>query len=201
MTIWITFQLSAICIIGIPLTLLIWSIKRKNKAVEKLLTNFSKISILYFISLILFVGKQDFALLILNISNVLMTISVWFWSDINVELSEYRISHPLAMTTKAWRWSLTFLSIGFLYQSIKDLSCTLAVNNDYCSTWLEPSKDLFKIINNIFNFLFGANFSEPIAKFIGLFALLIYILGLIQFLIIKLPKTGRNSNFSNYEDN
>ena len=52
------------------------------------------------------------------------------------------------------------------------------------------------LILNLFNFFFGANFTEPIAKFLGLFSLLIYILGLIQWSIIKLPKNGRNSCFS-----
>jgi len=38
--------------------------------------------------------------------------------------------------------------------------------------------------------------SSFISKFLGLFSLLIYILGLIQWSIIKLPKNGRNSCFS-----
>ena len=72
------------------------------------------------------------------------------------------------------------------------------INKLTCSRWLEPSNNLYELINKLFNFLFGANFSEPIAKFIGLFALLIYIIGLLQWFIIKLPKSGRNSGFSNY---
>ena len=43
-----------------------------------------------------------------------MTISVWFWNDINDELKEYGISHVLTTTTKVWRWSLTFISLNFL---------------------------------------------------------------------------------------
>jgi len=54
----------------------------------------------------------------------------------------------------------------------------------------------YLILKNLFNFFFGANFTQPIAKFLGLFSLLIYILGLIQWSIIKLPKNGRNSYFS-----
>jgi len=53
-----------------------------------------------------------------------------------------------------------------------------------------------KSIKYLFNFFFGANFTLPIAKFLGLFALLIYMLGLIQWSIVKLPKNGRNSCFS-----
>jgi len=59
----------------------------------------------------------------------------------------------------------------------------------------EKPEDL-DFIKNLFNFFFGANFTQSIAKFLGLFSLLIYTLGLIQWSIIKLPKYGRNSCFS-----
>ena len=163
-----------------------------------LLANYWKISILFFISLILFIGKQNFALTIMNFSTLLMTISVWFWNDINDELKEYKLTHPLSTTTKVWRWSLTFITFSFLIQSIQDIKCTYLINSKDCDIWLEPSKNLYLILKKLFNFLFGANFSEPIAKFLGLFALVIYILGLLQFLLTKLPKSGRNSSFSNY---
>ena len=32
------------------------------------------------------IGKYNYALVITNISTLLMTISVWFWNDINDEL-------------------------------------------------------------------------------------------------------------------
>ena len=197
---WVTFRLSSIFIVGIPFTVFIWSIKNKNKAIKKLLSIYWKISILFFISLILFIGKYDFALLFLNLSTFLMTISLWLWSDLNRELKGYKISNTLVSTTKIWRWALTFISISFLIQSLQDLECTYSINNLNCSKWAEPSRHLYIIINKLFNFLFGINFSEPIAKFLGLFALLIYMLGLLQWLIIKLPKTGRNSGFSSYEE-
>ena len=43
-----------------------------------------------------------------------MTVSVWFWNDINDELREYDFSYYLTTTTKVWRWSLTFISINLL---------------------------------------------------------------------------------------
>ena len=70
------------------------------------------------------------------------------------------------------------------------------INSAACAIWLQPSSNLYIIIKNLFNFFFGANFTQPISKFLGLFSLLIYILGLIQWSIIKLPKNGRNSCFS-----
>ena len=196
LSVWLSFKLSIIFFIGIPITLLTWSIKRKNKAVNKLLFIYWKVSLLFFISLLLLIGKYNYALVITNISTLLMTISVWFWNDINDELKEYDFSYSLATTTKIWRWSLTFISLNFLIQSIRNFSCLSFINSAACEIWTEPSANFYIIIKNLFNFFFGANFSQTIAKFLGLFSLLIYILGLIQWSIIKLPKNGRNSYFS-----
>ena len=196
LSIWLSFQLSIIFLIGIPITLTFWSIKKRNKAVNKLLSIYWKISLLFFISLFLLIGKFKYTLIITNISTLLMTISVWFWNDINDELKEYDFSSSLTTTTKVWRWSLTFISLNFLIQSLQNFSCLSFINSAACEIWLQPSSNLYVIIKNLFNFFFGANFTQPIAKFLGLFSLLIYILGLIQWSIIKLPKNGRNSCFS-----
>ncbi|WP_042849739.1 DUF3177 family protein [Prochlorococcus sp. MIT 0604] len=196
LSIWLSFQLSIIFLIGIPVTLFFWSIQKRNKAVNKLLSIYWKISLLFFISLLLLIGKFNYALVITNISTLLMTVSVWFWNDINDELREYDFSYSLTTTTKIWRWAVTFISLNFLIQSIQSFNCFSIINSDACAIWLQPSSNLYISIKNLFNFLFGANFTEPIAKFTGLFALLIYTLGLIQWSIIKLPKNGRNSFFS-----
>ena len=196
LSIWLSFQLSIIFLIGIPVTLSLWSIKKRNKAVIKLLSIYWKISLLFFISLLLLIGNYNYALVITNISTLLMTISIWFWNDINDELKEYDFSYSLATTTKVWRWSLTFISLNFFIQSLQNINCFSFINSDACAIWLQPSSNLYFIIKSLFNFFFGANFTEPIAKFFGLFALLIYTLGLFQWSIIKLPKNGRNSCFS-----
>ena len=196
LSIWVSFQLSIIFLIGIPLTLLFWSLKKRNKPVNKLLSIYWKTSLLFFISLLLLIGKFNFALLITNLSIILMTISVWFWKDINDELKEYDFSYPLTTSIKVWRWSLTFISLNFLIQSLINFSCFSFINSAVCEIWLQPSSNLYIIIKNFFKFFFGANFTEPVAKFLGLFSLVIYTLGLIQWSIIKLPKQGRNSCFS-----
>ena len=146
----------------------------------------------------LLIGEYNFALIITNISTLLMTISVWFWKDINDELKEYKFSFILATLTKVWRWSLTFISLNFLVQSLQNINCLYLINSTECEIWLKPSINLYLIIKNLFNFFFGASFTQVLAKFFGLFSLLIYILGLIQWAIIKLPKSGRNSGFSEY---
>ena len=179
-----------------PVTLSCWSIKKRNKAVNKLLSIYWKISLLFFISLLLLIGKYNYALLVTNISTLLMTVSVWFWNDINDELREYDFSYSLTTTTKIWRWAITFISLNFFIQGLQNFNCFSFINSDACEIWLQPSSNLYLILKNLFNFFFGANFTQPIAKFLGLFSLLIYILGLVQWSIFKLPKNGRNSYFS-----
>ena len=200
-SVWLSFQLSIIFLIGIPVTLSLWSIKKRNKAINKLLSIYWKISLLFFVSLLLLIGEFNYALIITNISTLLMTISVWFWNDINDELKEYNISSSLITTTKVWRWSLTFISLNFLIQSLQNFSCFSFINSAECEIWLQPSSNFYILIKNLFNFFFGANFTQPVAKFLGLFSLIIYFLGLIQWSIIKLPKYGRNSYFSEKERN
>ena len=201
LSIWLSFQLSIIFLIGIPVTLSFWSIKKRNKAVSKLLSMYWKISLLFFISLLLLIGKYNYALVITNISTLLMTVSIWFWNDINDELREYDFSYSLTTTTKIWRWTVTFISINFLIQSLQYSKCFSLINSTECAIWLKPSSNLYIFIKNLFNFFFGANFTQPIAKFLGLIALIIYTLGLIQWLIIKFPKNGRNSCFSENDRN
>jgi len=196
LSIWLSFQVSIIFLVGIPSTLFFWSIKKRNLVVKKLLSIYWKISILFFISLLLLIGKYNYALLITNISTLLMTVSIWFWDDINDELREYGFSYSLTTTTKIWRWAVTFISLNFLIQSLQNFNCFSFINSDACAIWLYPASNLYIVIKNLFNFFFGANFTQPIAKFLGLFSLLIYTLGLIQWSIIKLPKNGRNSCFS-----
>ncbi len=196
LSVWLSFQLAIIFLIGIPISLFFWSLKKRNKAVNKLLSIYWKISLLFFISLLLLIGNFNYALVITNISTLLMTISVWFWHDINDELKEYEFSYLLTTTTKIWRWALTFISLNFLIQSLQNFECFSFINSDACAIWLQPSSNLYIVIKNLFNFFFGANFTQPIAKYLGLFSLLIYFLGLAQWSIIKLPKNGRNSCFS-----
>ena len=196
LSIWRSFQLSIIFLLGIPVTISFWSIKKRNKAVIKLFSIYWKVSLLFFISLLLLIGKYNYALVITNMSTLLMTVSVWFWNDINDELKEYDFSYSLITTTKVWRWSLTFISLNFLIQSFRNFSCFSFINAAECEIWLQPSSNFYNIIKSLFNFFFGANFTQPLAKFLGLLSLLIYTLGLIQWSIIKLPKHGRNSCFS-----
>ena len=132
----------------------------------------------------------------INLPKDLKKLSINQLQKLNDELREYDFSYSLITTTKVWRWSLTFISLNFLIQSLKNLSCFTLINSYECEIWLQPSSNFYILIKNLFNFFFGADFTQPVAKFLGLFSILIYLLGLMQWLIIKFPKNGRNSCFS-----
>jgi len=157
LSIWVSFQLSIIFLIGIPVTLSFWSFKKRNKAVIKLLSIYWKESLLFFISLLLLIGKYNYALVITNISTLLMTVSVWFWNDINDELREYDFSYSLTTITKIWRWTITIISLNFFIQSLQNFNCFSFINSDACVMWLQPSSDLYIIIKNLFIFFIFLN--------------------------------------------
>jgi len=165
LSVWLTFQLSIIFLFGIPISLFLWSIKKKNKAINKLLSIYWKISLLFFISLLLLIGNYRYALIITNISTLLMTISVWFWNDINDELKEYHFSDSLSTTTKVWRWSLTFISLNFLIQSLQNFSCFSFINSDACGIWLQPSSNLYVIIKIYLIFFLEQPLQSPSQNF------------------------------------
>ena len=78
-----------------------------------------------------------------------MAISVWFWNDINEELKEYGISNALTTTTKVWRWSITFISLSFLIQSLNNIGCISFINSTECEIWLQPAINLYSILKNL----------------------------------------------------
>ena len=57
--------------------------------------------------------------------------------------------------------------------------------------WIEAPQNLHIVNKQLFNFLFGANWTEPLAAFIGYAALTFYIIGLLQWSLTKLPRQGR----------
>ena len=111
------------------------------------------------------IGNYSYALIITNISTLLMTISVWFWNDINDELKESNLYDYLSTTTKVWRWSLTFISLNFLIQSLQNFSCFSFINSDACGIWLQPSSNLYMIIKKLFNFSLELTLLSPPQNF------------------------------------
>ena len=94
-------------------------------------------------------GKYNYALVITNISTLLMTISVWFWNDINDELKEYDLSYFLATTDKSMEMVDNVYIPQFLNPKLTKLELFSFINSAACEIWLQPSQ-IFILLSKIY---------------------------------------------------
>ena len=191
--VWLSYRLAATFAVGLPLILLIWAALKKEAAIVRLMSIYWKISSLMAISMLLLTNQRPIAFLTFFITPLLMVTAIWFWVDLNEELDNLPPWRPLPFTVRIWRWALSGFGLMFAILTFLSLSCFKTLNGTTCSAWLEGPKNLHQIAEKLFNFLFGANWSEPLAAFIGYVALIIYILALLQWFLIRMPKDGRVS--------
>ncbi len=189
--VWLAYRMAATFAIGMPLVLLIWAQFKRASSLIRLLNIYWKIASLFAISILLLTDQRPIGFLTLFLAPILMVGSIWFWIDLNEELADLPPWRPLPLTIRVWRWALSCFGLLSLSISLKSLSCITIISGENCITWLAMPKQLHQVIEKIFSFLFGGNWSEPIAAFVGYMALVIYILGLLQWLLIKLPRQGR----------
>ncbi len=189
--VWLTYRLAATFALGLPFLLLIWALVRKEASMARLLCIYWKIASLMAISMLLLTNERPIGYLTFFITPILMVVSVWFWVDLNEELADLPPWRPLPFTVKIWRWSLS--SFGLIFSSLTFLSlpCTNISNGSNCLAWLEVPKGLHNVGQEIFQFLFGGNWNEPLAGFLGYVGLITYVLIFLQWLLIDFPKNGR----------
>jgi hypothetical protein len=60
-----------------------------------------------------------------------------------------------------------------------------------CAVWLQPPSALHQHLETVFDFVFGGQWTPGVAAFIGYVGLLAYVVGLVQWLLVRLPKLGR----------
>ena len=189
--VWLAYRLASIFAVGLPLVLTVWSIYKKEGCIVRLLSIYWKISSLMAICILLLTNDKPLGYLILLISQFLITISIWFWVDLNEELGDLPPWRPLSLTVRVWRWSLTSSCALTTALAAFSLPCLRIISNAKCLSWLEPPMAFHNIANRVLGFLLGANWNEPLAGFIGYLGLIAYTIGIIQWVLIRLPKQGR----------
>ena len=189
--IWLTYQLGATFAFGVPLILLLWGIINKEYSVTRLLSIYWKISSLFGISILLLTGSRPVGFLTTFASPILILISIWFWRDLNQELVEISPRNKLVFSVKIWRWALSCFCILFASLSFTSLSCFKSISNLNCYSWIEAPINFHIVTQKSFNFLFGANWTTGLAAFIGYVGLIAYLIGLLQWILIRMPKQGR----------
>ncbi len=189
--VWLTYRLASIFALGLPLLLLIWASIKREASMIRLLSIYWKIASLLAISLLLLTDNRPLGYITSFLAPILMVASVWFWVDLNEELADLPPWRPLPLTIRIWRWALSGFGIASTFVSFNSLSCVIKGKTGYCLAWIEAPQGMHLMFEKLFNFLFGGQWTEPVAAFVGYVALVAYLIGLIQWLLIRLPKVGR----------
>ncbi len=159
--VWLSYRIAATFAFGLPFVLLVWAKVSNISSIDRLLSIYWKVSSLYAINLLFLSSNSQLGQIISLISPLLMVGSIWFWVDLNEEIDEMFIYEPISLTTKIWRWVLSFWGISFITTKI------------------------------IIKFILGGNWTTAFATFFAYLALILYLIGFIQWLIMQFPKNGR----------
>lgn len=190
--VWLDVRLGVLFAVALPLVLLVWSVRRKEPALLRLLSLYWKTASLMLIALLLLVDSRPIGYPLLVIAPLLSLTTLWFWVDLNEELADMPPWRPLPLTVRIWRWSLTLVSLltsGFALTALPCLRGGAAALA--CRGWLEAPQRLNASLDRVFDFIFGADWTPAVAAFVGYVALVAYVVGLLQWLLVRLPRQGR----------
>jgi hypothetical protein len=190
--VWLDYRLAALFALGLPLVLLVWSALKQERALLRLLAIYWKVASLLLITVLLLTDNRPLGYLLALVAQLLLVVSVWFWVDLNEELADLPPWRPLPFVVRAWRWGLSAFGLLGALLSAQALDCVRGgVTRPICRVWLEAPDDLHGGVARVFDFLFGGSWTGTIAAFVGYVALVGYAVGLLQWLLVRLPKHGR----------
>jgi len=173
--------------------LLIWASVRKEGSLVRLLGIYWKVASLLLLATLLLTDRRPLGFVVLLLAQLLMVLSVWFWVDLNEELADLPPWRPLPLTLRIWRWSLTVWALLGALLSATALGCMGpgALAQPRCAVWIQPPLGLHRHVEGLFAFIFGGEWTPAVAAFIGYVGLVAYVVGLLQWLLVRLPKQGR----------
>ena len=190
--VWLDYRLAAVFALGLPLVLLVLSALKREQALTRLMGIYWKVASLLLITVLLLTDNRPLGYLLAVLSQLLVVISVWFWVDLNEELADLPPWRPLPFVVRAWRWGLTVFGVLGAALSAVALSCVGGgLTRPICRVWLEAPDDLHGGVASVFDFVFGGSWTAAIAAFVGYVSLVAYGVGLLQWLVVRLPKQGR----------
>jgi hypothetical protein len=191
--VWLDYRVAVLFTVGVPLVLLVWASVRREGALVRLLGIYWKLASLLLITTLLLTDRRPTGFVLAVIAQLLLVIGVWFWVDLNEELEDLPPWRPLPLTLRLWRWSLTIWGLIGAAFSATALGCLpkAAMASPRCAVWLEPPIGLHEHLSRVFGFVFGGNWTPTIAAFIGWLGLVGFVVGLLQWLLVRLPKMGR----------
>ena len=192
--VWLDVRLGLLFGVGLPLVLLIWALLRREGAILRLLGLYWKVASLLFIGLLLQVGNQGLAYPLVLLAQLLMVVVLWFWVDLNEELQDLPPWRGLPLATRIWRWCLTLQGLASALLLSTALGCTAgggAAATARCLVWRQPPQQLNAWTDRGLDFVIGGDWNPTLAAVGGYLALLAYAVGLLQWLLVRLPRQGR----------
>jgi hypothetical protein len=190
--VWLDVRLGLLFAVGVPLVLLGWAALRREASLLRLLGLYWKVASLQLIALLLLTNSRPAGFLLLVLAPLLVVASLWFWVDLNEELADLPPWRALPLTVRLWRWSLTLLSLAGGALAVTALPCLAGgLERPFCRVWLEAPAGLHGGVAQMFAFIFGGAWTPTVAAFVGYVALVAYVVGLLQWLLVRLPRQGR----------
>jgi len=192
--VWLDVRLGLLFAVGLPLVLVVWAASRRQGAILRLLGLYWKVASLLFIALLLLVGNQAIGYALVLLAQLLMPLAVWFWVDLNEELQDLPPWRALPLTTRIWRWCLTLQALGGAALAATALGClrgSASLGSAACLIWRQPPQQLNAWVDRGLDFVIGGDWNPTMAAFAGYLALLGYVVGLLQWLLVRLPRQGR----------
>lgn len=189
--VWLDVRLGMLFAVGLPLVLLVWAALRKEQALVRLMGLYWKVASLQLIALLLLTDNRPTGFLLLVVAPLLVVVSLWFWVDLNEELADMPPWRALPLTLRIWRWSLTLLSLAGASLAVTALPCMGGSTLRLCRAWQEAPQGLHGVVAKVFAFVFGGAWTTGVAAFVGYAALVAYAVGLLQWLVVRLPRLGR----------
>jgi hypothetical protein len=190
--VWLDVRLGLLFAVGVPLVLLGWAALRREQALLRLLGIYWKVASLMVIALLLLTHSRPTGFALLVVAPLLMVASLWLWVDLNEELADMPPWRPLPLTVRLWRWSLTFYGLASAVLAATALPCIRgAAAQPLCQVWLEAPAGLHGVVAKVLAFIFGASWTPGVAAFVGYVTLVAYGVGLLQWLLLRVPRQGR----------
>lgn len=191
--VWLDVRMGVLFALGVPLVLLGWAVLRREQALVRLLGLYWKVASLLLVANLLLTDGRPIAFPLLVIAPLLVVVGLWFWVDLNEELADLPPWRPLPLTTRIWRWSVSLWALLSAAFSVTALACLDAGvrATPRCMAWMEAPQGLHGHLERVFEFVFGGQWTPAVAAFIGYLGLVAYLVGLLQWLLVRLPRLGR----------
>jgi hypothetical protein len=191
--VWLDYRLAVLFTVGVPLVLLVWAAVRREGALVRLLGIYWKVASLLLITTLLLTDQRPLGFVLSPVAQLLVVVSLWFWVDLNEELADLPPWRPLPLTLRIWRWAVSVWGLVGALFSATALGCInqAAMAQARCAVWLRPPHGLHAGVERVFDFVFGGEWTPAVAAFIGYVGLVAFVVGLLQWLLVRLPRQGR----------